>query len=144
MVTASRLRIYISTIEIAHRFRSNPHIIVIKIIGLTNEILPRTILVEVNVAIRKIRTGEWDTKGTPHIVKDMRAFLQLVLEDAGLTMDDVVKCNVYLTDMANFAAMNQAYKTRFTAPYPARTTVAVAGLPLGAQVEIELVARRPD
>jgi 2-iminobutanoate/2-iminopropanoate deaminase len=74
-----------------------------------------------------------------------RAFdnLQAVIEDAGLTMDDVVKCNVYLTDMANFAAMNTAYATRFTAPYPARTTVAVAGLPLNAQVEIELVARRP-
>jgi 2-iminobutanoate/2-iminopropanoate deaminase len=74
-----------------------------------------------------------------------RAFdnLQAVLEDAGLRMDDVVKCNVYLTDMANFAAMNKAYATRFTAPYPARTTVAVAGLPLNAQVEIELVARRP-
>jgi len=73
-----------------------------------------------------------------------RAFdnLQLVLEDAGLTMDDVVKCNVYLTDMANFAAMNRAYQSRFTAPYPARTTVAVAGLPLNAQVEVELVARR--
>lgn len=73
-----------------------------------------------------------------------RAFdnLQLVLEDAGLTMDDVVKCNVYLTDMANFGEMNTAYKARFTAPYPARTTVAVAGLPLNAMVEIELVARR--
>jgi 2-iminobutanoate/2-iminopropanoate deaminase len=68
--------------------------------------------------------------------------LQAVVEDAGLTMDDVVKCNVYLTDMANFAAMNQVYATRFNAPYPARTTVAVAGLPLNAQVEIELVARR--
>ncbi len=68
--------------------------------------------------------------------------LELVLGDAGLTMDDVVKCNVYLTDMANFAAMNSAYATRFAAPYPARTTVAVAGLPLGAHVEIELVARR--
>ncbi len=78
-------------------------------------------------------------------VQTHRAFdnLQLVLEDAGLRMDDVIKCNVYLTDMANFAAMNKAYATRFTAPYPARTTVAVAGLPLGAEVEIELVARRP-
>jgi 2-iminobutanoate/2-iminopropanoate deaminase len=75
-----------------------------------------------------------------------RAFdnLQLVLEDAGLTMDDVIKCNVYLTDMANFAAMNRAYHTRFTAPFPARTTVAVAGLPLNASVEIELVARRTE
>lgn len=69
--------------------------------------------------------------------------LQAVVEDAGLTMDDVIKCNVYLTDMANFAAMNRAYQARFTAPFPARTTVAVAGLPLGAAVEIELVAQKP-
>ena len=67
--------------------------------------------------------------------------LEGVLRDAGLSLDDVVKCNVYLTDMANFAAMNVAYGARFAAPYPARTTVAVAGLPLGAQVEIELLAR---
>jgi 2-iminobutanoate/2-iminopropanoate deaminase len=73
-----------------------------------------------------------------------RAFdnLQAVLEDSGMSMDDVIKCNVYLTDMANFPQMNKAYGTRFTKPYPARTTVAVAGLPLGASVEIELVARR--
>lgn len=68
--------------------------------------------------------------------------LQAVVEDAGLTMDDVVKCNVYLTDMANFAAMNAVYGTRFTAPFPSRTTVAVAGLPLGAAVEIELIAKK--
>jgi len=68
--------------------------------------------------------------------------LEGALRDAGLSLDDVVKCNVYLTDMANFAAMNAAYGARFAAPYPARTTVAVAGLPLGAQVEIELLARR--
>jgi 2-iminobutanoate/2-iminopropanoate deaminase len=68
--------------------------------------------------------------------------LQAVLEDAGLSMDDVVKCNVYLTDMADFAAMNAAYATRFSAPYPARTTVAVKGLPLGARVEIECMARK--
>lgn len=68
--------------------------------------------------------------------------LQAIVEDAGLTMDDVIKCNVYLTDMALFPKMNAAYQQRFSAPYPARTTVAVAGLPLGAQVEIELVAQR--
>ena len=73
-----------------------------------------------------------------------RAFdnLEAVLKDAGLTMDHVIKCNVYLTDMANFAAMNAAYATRFTKPFPARTTVAVRGLPRNALVEIELVARR--
>lgn len=68
--------------------------------------------------------------------------LQAIIEDAGLSMDAVIKCNVYLTSMADFPAMNTSYKARFTAPYPARTTVAVAGLPLGARVEIELVARR--
>lgn len=82
---------------------------------------------------------EGDVEVQTHRVFDN---LKAVLEDSGLSMDDVVKCNVYLTDMANFAAMNKAYATRFDAPYPARTTVAVAGLPLGAQVEIELVARR--
>jgi 2-iminobutanoate/2-iminopropanoate deaminase len=76
----------------------------------------------------------------------MRVFdnLEGVLLDAGLTMDDVIKCNVYLTNMENFPAMNAAYEQRFSRPFPARTTVAVAGLPRGASVEIELVARRPE
>ncbi len=65
-----------------------------------------------------------------------------VLADGGLSSDDVVKVNVYLTDMADFSAMNEAYVTRFNAPPPARTTVAVAGLPMGADVEIELVAKK--
>jgi len=65
-----------------------------------------------------------------------------VLADGGLGAADVVKVNVYLTDMADFAEMNAAYAEQFEQPYPARTTVAVAGLPLGARVEIELVARR--
>ncbi|MBY0491756.1 MAG: Rid family detoxifying hydrolase [Gemmatimonadaceae bacterium] len=68
--------------------------------------------------------------------------IALILDDAGLDMNDVVKCNVYLTDMADFAAMNKAYGEAFQAPYPARTTVAVAGLPLGARVEIEAIARK--
>ena len=68
--------------------------------------------------------------------------LEAVLKDAGLEMDDVIKVNVYLTSMGNFAGMNAVYQTRFNTPYPARTTVAVAELPLGAQVEIELVAQR--
>ncbi|MFN8574099.1 MAG: Rid family detoxifying hydrolase [Gemmatimonadaceae bacterium] len=75
----------------------------------------------------------------------MRAFdnLEAVLKDAGLSLDDAIKCNVYLTNMADFPAMNAAYNQRFAKPFPARTTVAVAGLPLGARVEIELVAKRP-
>jgi 2-iminobutanoate/2-iminopropanoate deaminase len=58
-------------------------------------------------------------------------------------MDDVVKCNVFLTTMEDFPAMNAVYGEHFAEPFPARSTVAVAGLPLGARVEIELVAKRP-
>ncbi len=65
-----------------------------------------------------------------------------VLKAAGLTQADVQKVNVYLTDMNNFAAMNAVYETKFTSPYPARTTIGVAALPLGAQVEIEMIARK--
>ncbi|WP_066067655.1 RidA family protein [Neobacillus soli] len=65
-----------------------------------------------------------------------------VLEAGNLTPDDVVKVNVYLTDMKNFTAMNEVYKTFFADPYPARTCVAVLALPLGAEVEIELIAKR--
>ncbi|MCP2042218.1 RidA family protein [Pontibacter sp. HSC-36F09] len=65
-----------------------------------------------------------------------------VLASTGLTPDDVVKVNVFLTDMANFEAMNKVYATKFASPYPARTTIGVASLPLGAQVEIEMIARR--
>jgi 2-iminobutanoate/2-iminopropanoate deaminase len=66
-----------------------------------------------------------------------------VLAAAGLSPDDVVKVNVYLVDMGDFAAMNAVYERRFARPFPARTTVGVASLPLGARIEIELVARRP-
>lgn len=66
-----------------------------------------------------------------------------VLVAANLTPDDVVKVNVYLTDMKYFSAMNEEYKTYFTDPYPARTCVAVLALPLGADVEIEMIAKRP-
>jgi 2-iminobutanoate/2-iminopropanoate deaminase len=66
-----------------------------------------------------------------------------VLAAAGLTSDDVVKVNVYLVEMADFAAMNAVYERSFSKPFPARTTIGVAALPLGAQIEIELVARRP-
>lgn len=63
-----------------------------------------------------------------------------VLEAAGLTLDAVVKTTVFLTDMADFAKMNTVYAEFFTEPYPARSTVAVAGLPKDARVEIEVVA----
>jgi len=74
-----------------------------------------------------------------------RAFdnIEVVLRDAGLSLDDVIKVNVYLTDMSNFSAMNAAYAARFKQPYPARTTVGVKELPRGAALEIEMVAKGP-
>ncbi len=66
--------------------------------------------------------------------------LGLVLAAGGLGFEDVVKCNVFLTDMADFAAMNAVYAGHFREPYPARTTIGVAALPLGARVEIEMIA----
>ncbi|MGB8861243.1 MAG: Rid family detoxifying hydrolase [Ilumatobacteraceae bacterium] len=71
------------------------------------------------------------------------ANLASVLSAAGLDESHAVKCNVYLVDMADFVEMNQVYAAFFSAPYPARTTIAVAALPLGAKVEIEMIARRP-
>lgn len=65
-----------------------------------------------------------------------------VLEAAGLGSNDVQKVNVYLTDMNDFSAMNEIYKQQFSEPYPARTTIGVASLPLGAKIEIEMIARR--
>lgn len=65
-----------------------------------------------------------------------------VLKAAGLSPDNVQKVNVFLTNMSDFAAMNTVYSKKFSSPYPARTTIGVAALPLGAQVEIEMIARR--
>jgi len=69
--------------------------------------------------------------------------IEAVLAAAGLTLSDVVKTTVFLQDMADFATVNAVYAKRFTGPtLPARSTVEVAGLPLGAKVEIETIARR--
>lgn len=65
-----------------------------------------------------------------------------VLAAAGLSMANVVKANVFLTDMNDFAAMNKVYETFFEAPYPARSTIGIASLPAGAHVEIEFVATK--
>ena len=65
-----------------------------------------------------------------------------VLESAGLSTDEVQKVNVFLTSMGDFACMNEVYKQQFKEPYPARSTIAVAGLPLNAKIDIELIAKR--
>ncbi len=70
-----------------------------------------------------------------------RIFLNLaaVLEAAGKNFDDVVRVGVFLTSMSDFATVNGIYAKHFSQPYPARTTIAAAALPLGASVEIDLI-----
>jgi 2-iminobutanoate/2-iminopropanoate deaminase len=82
-------------------------------------------------------TGTDVTAQAEQVLANLRA----VLRAAGKTLDDVVRVGVYLTDMNDFAKMNAVYARHFTAPYPARTTIAVAALPLGAAVEMDAVAR---
>jgi 2-iminobutanoate/2-iminopropanoate deaminase len=65
--------------------------------------------------------------------------LQAVLRTAGKTEADVIRVGVYLADMADYAAVNAVYAEFFSAPYPARTAIAVAALPLGALVEVDAV-----
>ena len=69
------------------------------------------------------------------------ANISAVLEAAGKSFDDVMKTTVYLADMKDFGAMNMVYARYFQTPYPARTTIQAAALPLGAAVEIEVLAR---
>ncbi len=66
-----------------------------------------------------------------------------VLDAAGVSFADVVKTTVFLVDMGDFAAMNGVYATYFPDPPPARSTVAVAALPKGFKVEIEVIAYKP-
>ena len=68
--------------------------------------------------------------------------VKAILEAAGLTMDNVVKTTVFLADMNDFAAMNAVYAEAFSAPFPARSAVAVRTLPKNVLVEIEVIAAK--
>lgn len=63
-----------------------------------------------------------------------------ILEEAGLSMDNVVKATVFLSDLNDFVAMNQVYESFFKEPFPTRSCVQVAAIPKGAKVEIECIA----
>ena len=67
--------------------------------------------------------------------------LSAVLKAAGKSFDHVARAGVYLTSISDFAAMNGIYANHFSQPFPARTTIGVAALPLGACVEIDLVVK---
>ena len=65
--------------------------------------------------------------------------LKSICEAAGYSLDDAVKITIFLTDLGNFAVVNDVMKDHFSEPYPARATVEVSGLPLGVNVEIEAI-----
>lgn len=69
--------------------------------------------------------------------------LQAVLEAAGVSFKEVVKTTIYVTDMAVYGKINEVYGSYFRDPFPARETVQAAALPLGAKVEISMVAVKP-
>jgi len=73
---------------------------------------------------------------TERVLENVKA----ILDDQKLTFDNVVKSTVFLTDLANFAGMNEVYGRYFTDNFPARSTIQVVALPKGASVEIEVIA----
>jgi 2-iminobutanoate/2-iminopropanoate deaminase len=78
--------------------------------------------------------------GVPEQTERCLLNVKAVLEAAGLGLEHVAKTTVYMTDLAQFTAMNEVYARYFKAPYPARATLGVDALPKGAAVEIEAVA----
>ena len=88
-------------------------------------------------------SGQLGTSGERGIAPETKATLERIktlLEANGATMDDVVKCTVFLADFAEWAAMNEVYVTYFTKHRPARSAVAVSGMASNARVEIECTA----
>lgn len=86
------------------------------------------------------QTGTLVTESIAAQTRQCFANLFSVLQAAGVDSSAVTRVGVFLTDMSDFDEMNTAYAEHFSEPYPARTTIGVAALPLGASVEIELTA----
>ena len=75
---------------------------------------------------------------THRVMKNLLA----VLEKAGVNFSNVVKTTIYVTDMANYAKINEVYASYFSEPFPARELVCVKELPLGANIEISMIAAK--
>lgn len=84
-------------------------------------------------------TGELVTGDIATQTRQVFANLRAVCEAAGGSLDDVVRVGIYVMDLADFAAVNAVMAEHFAAPYPARSTIQVAGLPRGARVEIDAI-----
>ena len=85
-------------------------------------------------------TGQFVEGGIKEQTRQSLTNAQNILKEAGTDLSHVVKTTVFLSDIANFAPMNEVYAEFFTEPYPARSAVAVKDLPKGALVEIEVLA----
>lgn len=85
-------------------------------------------------------TGNFVEGGIKEQTRQSLLNVKAILEEAGLTMSDVIKTTVFMADMNDFSDMNAVYSEFFPEPYPARSAVAVKTLPKGALVEIEVVA----
>ena len=89
-------------------------------------------------------TGQFVEGGIQEQTRQALTNARNILQAAGTDMENVIKTTVYLSDINNFAAMNEVYAQFFTEPFPARSAVAVKDLPKGALVEIEVLAIKPD
>lgn len=87
-------------------------------------------------------TGAFPQGGVAEQTRQSLTNAKAILAAAGLGLENVVKTTVFLADMGDFAAMNEVYEQFFSAPFPARSAVAVKTLPKGALVEIECIAAR--
>ena len=85
-------------------------------------------------------TGAFAEGGIKEITRQSLTNMKHILSEAGYKMSDVVKTTVFLTDMADFAEMNEVYAEFFSNPFPARSAIAVQALPKNARVEIECIA----
>ena len=85
-------------------------------------------------------TGEFAEGGIKEQARQSLNNIKNILAEAGMTMQQVVKVTVLMTDMSDFAAVNEVYAEFFSAPYPARSAFAVAALPKGGAIEIEAIA----
>ena len=86
-------------------------------------------------------SGELVEGGVEEETERVLENLKAILEAAGTTLGSVVKTTVFLSDLDDYSAVNEVYGRYFSEPYPARSAVQVAGLPKGARVEIEAIAR---
>lgn len=89
-------------------------------------------------------TGDFVEGGIKEQTEQVFKNIKAILTEAGLTMNNIVKTTVLLSDIANFAAMNEVYATQFEGTFPARSAFAVRDLPKAALVEIEVIAVRQE